>query len=900
MMQQLQQFLMPPVFADDEHKTQRAQVISNMACVGLLGTAIYSVLWMLVVPEYSERLVISVFAFIVMGTPLLLVRARQIEAASLFFLTGLWMLVTLATPSAGGTRAPFVGFYILVVTIAALIAGWRVAIGFAVLGLLASAGMAVLGDLNLIPPPFATPWSAWVSHAMLMVILTANVYFLVRRSDQALQHAQRELTERRKVEQALRESEERFRIISAVSSDYTFSSRLTPQGDLEHIMLNGAFESITGYSKEEFMAAGGWRATLHPEDRVQDDRDMAILHQNRSVSTELRVLKKGGEVRWVRAYGHPVWDTEHQRLLGVNGAVQDITERKLAEQALKESEASFRTMFQAAPYMISVNKLDGTCIDVNPAWLEWGNWTLQEVQGTNLTRLFGVNTTVLNHLNQKMVGGRVLNNTEIVVQHPHGSLRTLLFSARYVTYAGESCILINAIDVTDRKQIEADIQALNKDLQRQTKQLRALNDINRDISTLTTLDKTLHNVLEKLKTALPLNAFFVSLYDGGTRTLAYPLMYDSGRFWRIDPTPIDENTNTRMILDTGMPVLVNRTVDEIEIRRKQPYLIGDASQVSASIVYAPLMLGKQPIGVISAHSYQMNAYDETHRDLLMAAAYQIAIAVHNARLYDTLQNELHERKRVEHEMRLLNAELEQRVIKRTREQQASLQELQSFTYTVSHDLRAPLRAIDGFSKTLVQTYAEQLPEKAQHYLTRVQANVQRMGTLVDDLLTFTHIGRIEPKKEPVDMTRMTRWVIDEFKSDMDLEKVEFIVTLLPLAEADANLMKQVLINLISNAIKYSSQCAHPVIEIGTTRQNEEDVYFVRDNGIGFDMRYADKLFGVFQRLHNDEKYEGTGIGLATVQRIITAHRGRVWAEAQVGKGATFFFTLPHEVPEDKP
>src|SRR5690606_18562205 len=119
--------------------------------------------------------------------------------------------------------------------------------------------------------------------------------------------------------------------------------------------LTGAFEGITGYSAEEFMAAGGWRATLHPDDRAQDDQDMTVLHQNRSVTTELRVIKKNGEVRWVRTYGNPLWDAQHQRLIGVNGAVQDITERKLAEQALKESEASFRTMFQAAPYMISVN-----------------------------------------------------------------------------------------------------------------------------------------------------------------------------------------------------------------------------------------------------------------------------------------------------------------------------------------------------------------------------------------------------------------------------------------------------------------------------------------------------------------------------------------------------------------
>lgn len=197
MIKQLQKFLTPPIIPDNQAEARRAVVVSNMTALAFISTLIYSVLWIIIVPQYSERLIFSAFALLITGIPFLLVRTRRVQLASAIFLIGTWLLVTLVTPSAGGTRSPFIGFYILIVTMAALIAGWRVAIGFAVLGLLAGAVMAVLGDLGLTPVPFATPWSAWLSHGTLFVMLTFNVYFLVRQSDQALQDAQRELAARR-------------------------------------------------------------------------------------------------------------------------------------------------------------------------------------------------------------------------------------------------------------------------------------------------------------------------------------------------------------------------------------------------------------------------------------------------------------------------------------------------------------------------------------------------------------------------------------------------------------------------------------------------------------------------------------------------------------------------------
>ncbi|MBC7871808.1 MAG: GAF domain-containing protein, partial [Chitinophagaceae bacterium] len=214
-------------------------------------------------------------------------------------------------------------------------------------------------------------------------------------------------------------------------------------------------------------------------------------------------------------------------------------------------------------------------------------------------------------------------------------------------------------EIVERKRAEASIRELNQDLHRHTKQLIALNEINRDIATLSTLEGTLRNVLEKLKAILPLDAFFVILYDKPTNSVSYPLMYDSGRFWHTQHELLEENTMTSQVLENGTPLLVNRTTEEIAIRVGK-IILGDSARISASIVYAPLMLGGQIIGVISAHSYELNTYDESHRDLLMGSAYQIAIAVHNSKLYENIQTELSERKRAEQEFSILNAYLEDR------------------------------------------------------------------------------------------------------------------------------------------------------------------------------------------------------------------------------------------------
>jgi two-component system, sensor histidine kinase and response regulator len=243
-------------------------------------------------------------------------------------------------------------------------------------------------------------------------------------------------------------------------------------------------------------------------------------------------------------------------------------------------------------------------------------------------------------------------------------------------------------------------------------------------------------------------------------------------------------------------------------------------------------------------------------------------------------------------LRLQNAVLEKRVGERTAELEIANKELEAFSYSVSHDLRAPLRHIDGFINIVLQDYAGEMPPGARRMLDIVSNSARRMGLLIDDLLHFSQLGRHQLGKQLINVSELFGEVLDELGKDHAGRKVDIQIGELPNCQGDRSLLRQVIVNLLSNAFKFTRQRENPAVEIGGRVEGEELVYFVRDNGAGFDMQYAGQLFGVFQRLHRAEEFEGSGIGLSIVQRIIVRHGGRIWADAAVDRGATFYFTLP--------
>jgi len=313
----------------------------------------------------------------------------------------------------------------------------------------------------------------------------------------------------------------------------------------------------------------------------------------------------------------------------------------------------------------------------------------------------------------------------------------------------------------------------------------------------------------------------------------------------------------------------------------------------ASAMVVPLVARGRTLGAITfASENPARRYAQEDLNFAEELARRAALGIDNAKLYGDAQNALKEVQAKTDEIQRLNTELEQRVRERTAQLEMMVKELEAFTYSISDDMRGPLRAIDGFSRVLMEEYPDRLDVEGNRLLNIIRTNARSMGELIDGLLAFSHLGKQPLNQEDINMEELAKSVFEEVQFANKERQVLVEIHALPPAFGDRVMIRQILHNMISNAFKFTRPTPNPSIEIGFKEGGNQNTYYIRDNGVGFDMQYIPKLFGVFQRLHNVDEFEGAGVGLALVQRIVLRHGGRSWAEGKVNEGATFFFSLP--------
>jgi PAS domain S-box-containing protein len=636
----------------------------------------------------------------------------------------------------------------------------------------------------------------------------------------------RDVTDRRRAEDELRESRRMLEtVLNTIPARVFWKDKAS-----NYLGCNQSFAQDAGFSSpaevighNDFQLQWANQAERYrSDDRAVMETGISKLHYE-----EPGTPAENG-TRWLMTSKIPLRDLDGN-VRGVLGTYEDITDRRLAEKALRESESRYRQLFESeSDAILLIDNETGRILEANGATSQLYGYSREELRTMRNTDLSAepdetrrVTQTTPAEPEQLITIPLRFHRTK------DGTVFPVEVTARFFTWRGRPVHITANRDITLRRKTEEEL--------RESRQM-----------------------LEMVLNTIPVRVFWKdreSKYLGCNKVFAL----DSGFSSPDELIGLDDyrmgwaeqadlyRSDDRLVIETGRP----------KLNYEEPQTTPAGTRIWLRTSKIPL---RGPDGGIRG---VLGTYED-----------------------------ITEYKRAVEEIRALNAELEQRVVLRTGQLEAANRELEAFSYSVSHDLRAPLRAIDGYTRILDEDCGKSLDEEGRRLCSVIRGNTRRMNELIDDLLTLSRLSRTEMEFLLSDMETMAGAVFQELTTPESRARIDFRLGKLPTVNGDPILLRQVWANLIANAIKFSAKRDRTRIEVECRSTPEEDVFSIRDNGAGFDMQYADRLFGVFQRLHNAAEFEGTGVGLAIVQRVIHRHGGRVWAESKPEKGAVFYFSLP--------
>ena len=620
-----------------------------------------------------------------------------------------------------------------------------------------------------------------------------------------------DVTERKKVEEAVRASEERFRgLFTTMNEGFIICEVLTDGGgrpaDFRYLDVNPAGERYFGRPREEIVGhtyreIGGTKADAK---WIAMLGNIALTGQPASME---RYAPVGG--RWVDLHAYSPRPGQFAAVF------VDITERKRMTEALRDSEGRFRVLTETSSLAVGVSSSDGKFLYVNKAYEKLFGYTHKELNHLNASE-FWRNPEDRRKMIDLVKSKGFLMDYEVELKRKDGTPFWAMLSVNPVEYGGNQAIMASVYDITSRKQAE---EALRES------------------------EEKYRNLVKYAPAAIYEMDLRGTKFFSVNEVMCNILGYSREELLSMKPTDLLDQEGRSLFKDRIRKKLAGEKIDETieyHIRRK------DGAWIQVAV--------------------NLGAYTYTNE-----RPTRVAVVA-----YDITEQKKAEVSLKESTQQLENAN----------------KELESFSYSVSHDLRAPLRAIDGYSRMILQKHGENFDEDSRAKFNVIRDNTRMMGQLIDDLLALSRAGSAELSTVTLDIGAMIREVWKEIEAVNTDRRLTMKLAEIPPCRGDRVLIKQVLVNILTNAVKFTKGRVEALVEAGADNKEGKTVYFIRDNGVGFDMQYHDKLFGVFQRLHSDGEFEGTGVGLAIVQRIINRHGGCIWAEGEVDKGATFHFTLP--------